>query len=112
MNNYEEVAVEAEELSLAATRTRTRNNKEDLRARSTSRIEGRERSVHDLEKGQSAANGAEREHPDAPDPNVVTWQGKDDPANPKNWPRKRKWAATFVSMLDRDLLLEHDTDWI
>jgi multidrug resistance protein len=26
----------------------------------------------------------------------VTWDGPDDPANPKNWTRKRKWVATLV----------------
>jgi MFS family permease len=26
----------------------------------------------------------------------VTWDGPDDPENPKNWNFKRKWAATFI----------------
>lgn len=26
----------------------------------------------------------------------VTWNGPDDPENPKNWTRKRKWLATLV----------------
>lgn len=30
------------------------------------------------------------------DPNLVTWNGPDDPENPKNWSSGRKWAATFV----------------
>ena len=30
------------------------------------------------------------------DPNLVSWEGPDDPQNPKNWSAKRKWAATFV----------------
>jgi len=30
------------------------------------------------------------------DPNLVTWDGRDDPANPKNWTKKQKWAATLV----------------
>lgn len=30
------------------------------------------------------------------DPNLVTWDGPDDPANPKNWSLKQKWAATLV----------------
>lgn len=30
------------------------------------------------------------------DPNLVTWDGPDDPKNPKNWSYGRKWAATFV----------------
>ena len=32
------------------------------------------------------------------DPFLVTWDGPDDPDNPKNWAKKRKWAATFVSL--------------
>ncbi|KAG6910336.1 hypothetical protein DXG01_011404 [Tephrocybe rancida] len=27
---------------------------------------------------------------------LVDWDGPDDPANPKNWPYRRKWAATIV----------------
>ena len=30
------------------------------------------------------------------DPNIVTWDGPDDPQNPKNWPMKRRWAATLI----------------
>lgn len=30
------------------------------------------------------------------DPNLVSWDGPDDPHNPKNWSIKRKWAATLV----------------
>jgi hypothetical protein len=30
------------------------------------------------------------------DPNLVTWDGPDDKANPKNWSPSRKWAATLV----------------
>ncbi|KZL84162.1 major facilitator superfamily transporter [Colletotrichum incanum] len=29
------------------------------------------------------------------DPNLVTWDGPDDPGNPKQWSMKRKWAAVF-----------------
>lgn len=31
------------------------------------------------------------------DPFLVTWIGNDDPENPKNWTKRQKWAATFVS---------------
>ncbi|KZM20465.1 uncharacterized protein EKO05_0004578 [Ascochyta rabiei] len=30
------------------------------------------------------------------DPNLVSWESADDPANPKNWSMKRKWAATLI----------------
>ncbi|EXJ95583.1 hypothetical protein A1O1_00705 [Capronia coronata CBS 617.96] len=30
------------------------------------------------------------------DPNLVTWEGPEDPANPKNWIYRKKWAATLI----------------
>ena len=42
---------------------------------------------------QSAAAEKEEEH----DPNVVGWDGPDDPSNPMNWPAYRKWGIA-VSM--------------
>jgi multidrug resistance protein len=54
---------------------------------------------HDLEKGQSregcgendkAANGGEGEGQSKNDPNIVWWDGPEDPANPFNWPTWRK----------------------
>jgi hypothetical protein len=30
------------------------------------------------------------------DPNLVTWDGPDDPENPRNWTFQHKWAATLV----------------
>ncbi|KAI6783460.1 uncharacterized protein J7T54_005489 [Emericellopsis cladophorae] len=30
------------------------------------------------------------------DPNLVTWTGPDDPMNPHNWPRSRKWSSTLL----------------
>jgi multidrug resistance protein len=30
------------------------------------------------------------------DPNLVTWDGKDDPRNPLNWSKKNKWVATVL----------------
>lgn len=30
------------------------------------------------------------------DPNLVTWEGPNDPENPKNWKIGRKWAAVLV----------------
>ena len=29
----------------------------------------------------------------------MTWDGADDPENPKNWPNKKKWAATIMVSL-------------
>ncbi|KAK7956135.1 MFS general substrate transporter [Apiospora aurea] len=30
------------------------------------------------------------------DPHLVTWTGRDDPANPKNWAYPKKWRAVFI----------------
>jgi hypothetical protein len=30
------------------------------------------------------------------DENLVTWDGPDDPSNPKSWPIKRKWLAVIT----------------
>lgn len=32
----------------------------------------------------------------SPDPNMVTWDGPDDPTNPQNWSIGRKWFITIV----------------
>ena len=51
----------------------------------------------DLEAGQlnQTKTGSSRRSR-ARDPNLVTWDGPDDPENPKNWSIRRKWAATLV----------------
>lgn len=51
--------------------------------------------VRDVEKGDPARDEAKAEPPPK-DPNIVSWEGPDDPANPKNWPIRRKWAACLV----------------
>ncbi|CAK7231496.1 hypothetical protein SBRCBS47491_007949 [Sporothrix bragantina] len=33
------------------------------------------------------------------DPNLVKWEGPDDPENPKNWKISKKWAAVFIVSL-------------
>jgi hypothetical protein len=30
------------------------------------------------------------------DPNLVTWECPDDPENPHNWPKHRRWASTLL----------------
>ena len=30
------------------------------------------------------------------DPDLVTWESADDPANPHNWPQHRKWTSTVL----------------
>ncbi|KAL4740006.1 hypothetical protein BDV11DRAFT_204616 [Aspergillus similis] len=45
------------------------------------------------------------------DPKLVTWNGPDDPENPKNWPMKKKWAIvvtvscfTFISPVSSSMV--------
>lgn len=39
------------------------------------------------EKGDAAEEGQEEN-----DPNIVDWDGPDDPQNPMNWTEKKKWS--------------------
>ncbi|KAI9649830.1 hypothetical protein NHQ30_002412 [Ciborinia camelliae] len=48
----------------------------------------------DLETGPKLIR--EKSSKSVRDPNLVTWDGPDDPENPKNWKIGRKWAATIV----------------
>jgi len=36
---------------------------------------------------------------DSKDPDLVTWDGPQDPANPKNWVMKKKWVMTVLVSL-------------
>jgi len=47
----------------------------------------------DLEKGQSQASN-DSDEKDEKDPNLVEWDGADDPGNPQNWPFMKKALAT------------------
>lgn len=33
------------------------------------------------------------------DPNIVDWDGPDDPQNPQNWPMKKRWGNVAVLSL-------------
>lgn len=48
---------------------------------------------HDLENAQPPP---EPEKPAEKDPNLVEWDGPDDPENPQNFSRVRKWVITVV----------------
>ena len=49
-------------------------------------------SRRDVEIGSEALEKSTTEHTQA-DPNLVTWEGDNDTDNPKNWPKRKKWAA-------------------
>lgn len=57
-------------------------------------------AVHDVEVTKTNTEPAAAEV----DPNIVDFDGPDDPANPMNWTKKRKWinggflsALTFIT---------------
>lgn len=53
--------------------------------------------VRDLEAGAKLEKSkSARSQRSVRDPNLVAWEGVDDPENPKNWSSGRKWAATLV----------------
>lgn len=48
-----------------------------------------------MEKGDSVSDDAAQQQDKGPrDPNIVDWDGPDDPENPLNWTAKRKVTAT------------------
>jgi hypothetical protein len=54
----------------------------------------------DIEKGaaEEASVSTEEEEVDniaESDPNIVFWDGPDDPQNPMNWPALKKWGTKF-----------------
>lgn len=52
--------------------------------------------VRDVEAGPKLKRNQSSRSQRSKDPNLVTWDGPNDPENPKNWSLGRKWAATFV----------------
>lgn len=61
-----------------------------------------ERGDKDLEKGRGEDDtelpNFEEGTPEEKqrDPNLVEWDGPDDPGNPMNWPNSKKWLVTIV----------------
>lgn len=47
----------------------------------------------DLEAARSSVVDT---HQTPKDPNLVDWDGPEDPANPKYWPNKEKWTVTIL----------------
>jgi hypothetical protein len=40
--------------------------------------------------------GSTKEVTEAVDPDIVDWDGPDDPHNPMNWPMSKKWGLIAV----------------
>jgi len=75
---------------LSHTSTLNRNEK-DLKDDSSDAVEGQSNDNRDVEK-QDPKGEKSGEGEDEKDPNVVDWDGPDDPANPMNWSPFRKWT--------------------
>ena len=63
------------------------NEKKALEAEDTSGPDG---AGSETEADLEAGTGIERAKTET-DPNVVDWDGPDDPENPMNWSDKKKW---------------------
>ena len=53
----------------------------------------------DLEAGIRSSSSSKKEEDTqqaGSDPNIVDWDGPDDPANPMNWSEKLKWGNVAV----------------
>ncbi|KAK4211895.1 transporter-like protein 3 [Rhypophila decipiens] len=79
------------------TRTPSNANSVEMEALDGATINGDQ--VSDAEKGfgtdkKETINEEEERARD--DPNVVTWDGPEDPENPMNWPMKKKWMNIAV----------------
>lgn len=59
-----------------------------------------ERDVEKLERKKTSKSARSIR-----DPNLVTWDGPEDPANPKNWTFKHKWAATLIGRLSSPIYI-------
>lgn len=70
-----------------------------------------QRELDDVEGGQHGEKAHDEKDTGEEaevDENLVTWEGPDDPANPKNWPIKTKWAAVITGMLPSLTLTRHN----
>lgn len=54
-----------------------------------------EETDKDLEKGDAEVEKKKTAEP-VKDPNLIVWDGPNDPENPMNWPASKKWIITVV----------------
>ncbi|MCJ1402433.1 Citrinin biosynthesis cluster MFS transporter mrr1 [Xylographa trunciseda] len=52
--------------------------------------------ILDMEKDEEQQRGPPRPAEEKRDPNLITWDGPDDPGNPMNWPLRKKILVTFT----------------
>ena len=59
--------------------------------------EGAATLTHDMEQQLTADDATDaKKDMDAKDPDLVDWDGEDDPENPLNWPASKKLPLMFV----------------
>lgn len=81
------------DLEKAATSASRRSSKRQAsRQQSESAKSSKSDEDKDVEKGDKDKEGDEEEK----DPNLITWDGDDDPENPQNFPKWRKWVITLA----------------
>lgn len=51
---------------------------------------------HDEEKGSPVCNSERTSTEETKDPNIVDWNGPDDPEKPLNWSNKKKWTNIML----------------
>ena len=49
----------------------------------------------DVEKGETSQDGSKQKEEQPKDPNLIEWDGEDDPENPMNWSVTKKWIVTI-----------------
>jgi hypothetical protein len=64
-------------------------------------VEGSSGDDTDVEKGDQSsdeekAEQLRRKQSKQRDPNLIEWDGPDDPENPMNWPTSKKWIITIA----------------
>lgn len=79
------------------TSTMSRASRTSALSRTVSEVRDGMLNQRDLEIGEENEEG-NKDGPNS-DPNLVTWEGPDDPENPKNWKLNNKWAAVIIGML-------------
>lgn len=80
-----------------AKETSAEADKTDGRHSSSSSSSRHISNEKDMEKGVAEATSEEDKEPR--DPNIVDWDGPEDPDNPYNWPAKKKWANIAILSL-------------
>ncbi|MCJ1307371.1 hypothetical protein MMC25_001017 [Agyrium rufum] len=67
----------------------------------TQRIGDDDEVLKDVEKAESEPESkqSEQQPSEKKDPNLVDWEGPDDPMNPQNWTRNRKLAITIATSM-------------